>query len=906
MEAPAAVEDAGKGCRTSYRNLPGRKFYFVLEAGLADTDETQRPQHYHLGFSRSTSRFALTTKFKSMEDTSRAGASSSLNAAQRPVLGKKSGGRGLKSSGQRSSSSQHDRSIDTGELAALARRSAKKGEEHVVSVLNSQGTRPYASDGYPERSNPANDTGAAPSRTAVKSSSGSTSLQQSKTIEERAEANQARTKSLAGTNPVHRTRFLDAEDITRRSRLPSAGNKATFSRSATPPSEPVRRANGKRTLTKSSGMAPPANAVAGPSGHRRDNPVDGRDEPVRIDLSQVMRTSAIVKTYAEIRRRSMMRPSEGITIAAKAGPSIPHWQRDDEERAKALENRRPDQAEREFVKRIGTLSLARRTTGGPRPLPFRGAPSHSKSYVGRHLTLRQQGEPDEGSDSDSDSPMEVDGPLPQRKTVRLQQTGLKAARKREWPQAPLFDPDSDSDELVHTASSDEVIALDSGSSTTEGEDQSGDSSIEEIEPPTKRTFSPSEIEILPGPPSKLSASENMTKAIEVLSLSLARMHQTKRFPFLQRNLRRGFTKRCQQLNVPTEPVGEGARLRLTYEYKSEIIRERLRDWACPLCELHGFFTTREMLACHLSWDHKSARAEWSQHQSGAWNLRLTITDLPLVHEKDNDTLPKPVEQPLRADTPPQVTEQQQGDISSPFPFVTLSPPEPAPTSASARSHVQEPTSPLANVKIQPRDPSTPFTLSSRSSRSLTTNLTPTPSSSRGRSTTVATTATTTTAATASTQRLRDTRYPTPPPPDNPLGPAARPPYLPAMSEYGGPDIYYSCRPSGACLYDLLNTLPLEPFGVLAWDVLDREDEIYDSDNVKDEYKVMHALWGRDYYKGTKAFVDFYWKMIHRAAGWDALRYWLLMLVVNRFITGAEVASLLKHYESLTGMDAWYE
>lgn len=55
---------------------------------------------------------------------------------------------------------------------------------------------------------------------------------------------------------------------------------------------------------------------------------------------------------------------------------------------------------------------------------------------------------------------------------------------------------------------------------------------------------------------------------------------------------------------------------------------------------------------------------------------------------------------------------------------------------------------------------------------------------------------------------------------------------------------YSCRPNGVSLYDLLNTLPLEPFGVLAWDVLDREDEIYDSDNVKDEYKVMHALWAR--------------------------------------------------------------
>lgn len=31
-----------------------------------------------------------------------------------------------------------------------------------------------------------------------------------------------------------------------------------------------------------------------------------------------------------------------------------------------------------------------------------------------------------------------------------------------------------------------------------------------------------------------------------------------------------------------------------------------------------------------------------------------------------------------------------------------------------------------------------------------------------------------------------------------------------------------------------------------------------------------------YYQGTVAFVNEYWKMIHRAAGWDALRYWLLV------------------------------
>ncbi|KAJ2936560.1 hypothetical protein H1R20_g533, partial [Candolleomyces eurysporus] len=148
-------------------------------------------------------------------------------------------------------------------------------------------------------------------------------------------------------------------------------------------------------------------------------------------------------------------------------------------------------------------------------------------------------------------------------------------------------------------------------------------------------------------------------------------------------------------------------------------------------------------------------------------------------------------------------------------------------------------------------------------------------------------------------------------------PSARSPYLPAKPDYpGGHEVHYSCRPGGPTLYDLLNTLPMEPFGVLDWAVLDREEEIFESDEVKDEYKVMHALWGRwillnrtkfiaNYRKGVKAFVDDYWKIIHRAAGWDALRYWLLLLLANRFLTANEVAQTLKYYESLTGMDFWY-
>jgi hypothetical protein len=39
-------------------------------------------------------------------------------------------------------------------------------------------------------------------------------------------------------------------------------------------------------------------------------------------------------------------------------------------------------------------------------------------------------------------------------------------------------------------------------------------------------------------------------------------------------------------------------------------------------------------------------------------------------------------------------------------------------------------------------------------------------------------------------------------------------------------------------------MSLEPFGVLGWVILDREEEIFEIDDVRDEDKVMQALWFR--------------------------------------------------------------
>jgi len=151
------------------------------------------------------------------------------------------------------------------------------------------------------------------------------------------------------------------------------------------------------------------------------------------------------------------------------------------------------------------------------------------------------------------------------------------------------------------------------------------------------------------------------------------------------------------------------------------------------------------------------------------------------------------------------------------------------------------------------------------------------------------------------------RYPTPPPRTNLEGPSAVYPYLP-------PD-QYSARPGGPKLYDLLNTLSLEPFGLMSWFIVDKEEDIFELDDVRDEDKVMQALWARwmllnrnkfveNYLNGMKEFIDEYWQMIHRAAGFAALRVWLLVFVSNRFLSGTNFCDLLKYYSELVGMNLW--
>ena len=74
--------------------------------------------------------------------------------------------------------------------------------------------------------------------------------------------------------------------------------------------------------------------------------------------------------------------------------------------------------------------------------------------------------------------------------------------------------------------------------------------------------------------------------------------------------------------------------------------------------------------------------------------------------------------------------------------------------------------------------------------------------------------------------------------DDFLDPSIHPPYLPFKT------VEFSCRPNGPKLYDILGAKPLDEFGILAWSIIDREEELFEVDGVRDEDKVMQALWSR--------------------------------------------------------------
>ena len=114
------------------------------------------------------------------------------------------------------------------------------------------------------------------------------------------------------------------------------------------------------------------------------------------------------------------------------------------------------------------------------------------------------------------------------------------------------------------------------------------------------------------PPSTDPPGELIT-ALESLTLSTLRMQKTHQLPFLLRNVREGFLSRCRALGVPIYSDNRQLFLCVQYDYLAGLTyKTNIFKWLCPLCELHGTFRTREMLYCHLQWDHAEVFSEWRQ------------------------------------------------------------------------------------------------------------------------------------------------------------------------------------------------------------------------------------------------------------------------------------------------------
>ena len=123
---------------------------------------------------------------------------------------------------------------------------------------------------------------------------------------------------------------------------------------------------------------------------------------------------------------------------------------------------------------------------------------------------------------------------------------------------------------------------------------------------------------LVNPPAAQSPSieqppDELITALESFTLSTIRMQKTHQLPFLLRNVREGFLSRCRALGVPIYNDNRQLSLSVRYDYVAGLTyKTDISKWLCPLCELHGTFRTREMLACHLHWDHAEVFSEWGQ------------------------------------------------------------------------------------------------------------------------------------------------------------------------------------------------------------------------------------------------------------------------------------------------------
>ncbi|OAX38476.1 hypothetical protein K503DRAFT_770448 [Rhizopogon vinicolor AM-OR11-026] len=412
----------------------------------------------------------------------------------------------------------------------------------------------------------------------------------------------------------------------------------------------------------------------------------------------------------------------------------------------------------------------------------------------------------------------------------------------------------------------------------------------------EQASSPSESDVAEGDEAAPEMpSDALIEALEDISLVTIRLATLHRLPFMLRNLRQGFLSRCKFLGIdtshslpPPKPITVeyscAVRIAEDGSPKRQVTRTTMRDWKCPLCELHCTFLSQKILSAHLRWDHSNVDFAWAMVDY-TLTLRLPLPGLvPLPPHS------RPLLTPTARTASTEISDFSSNKI---FSDRNITPATIQPTSRYTSVSSQSFRDPcLLDIKPKYYLPTPP-----RTGSVVSTNVRSTSVSSR---------------AISRASSIHTSGNPTPPPQSDPLGPAAQYPYLPESHSDG----VYSCRLGGPRLYDLLNSMSLEPFGVLGWVILDREEEFFETDDVRDEDKVMQALWYRwiflnrnkfvaNFFNGTKSFIKDNWRMIHQAAGLGALRTWLLLLNIHNFLVTLEVVTLLRFYRGLTDMQHWY-
>ncbi|KAN0111730.1 hypothetical protein V8E52_008291 [Russula decolorans] len=375
--------------------------------------------------------------------------------------------------------------------------------------------------------------------------------------------------------------------------------------------------------------------------------------------------------------------------------------------------------------------------------------------------------------------------------------------------------------------------------------------------------------------------KTMIAAFGALSLSTVTAAKKRRLPYLRRNVRTSFLRRCQMMGLAVNPVSPQTQsLTILYkipidvsenewddevtEYAVHKVKLTPNQLVCPLCDILGRFITREMLEAHLKWDHRDVETIWRKRKNGSWEL---VLELPGDEVLDDEW---------------EEAASESSHSSSSHPSVRPS----TPVNASRVSEIDHGTSQAAPRETTSIEGPIPFfkfkTEHSPTLPSRTASLVP--------------------------DTFRDSQKV--PSARDPLGALGTHPRLSSSVDDDNDSLLgLSCRPCGPRLYDATAKEPISKYGLTSWSLLERDEELFEIDDVRDEEKAMQALWNRwifferrhyllDPRQTVIEYLEAYKCIIMEAAGWKGVRVWLLLLAKHKYLTGDDVVTVMTHYESL--------